>query len=683
MIKRYILLSICISLLFIAGLAHAQITPPPPLQNVKIQAWMTFDETIGIFSYYYTVTNPPENTLGISEVALDIAVPPDGASLSEWPSLPLGYKKPRRSQITLAELDGIRIIPFVSLSVPGWDAYGLGFERDIGVTLLESLAAAYWARWRETVPPMMPGQTLGEFSLISYGLPGIRNIVARPRIGDLNFAGLLPDDWRTSEDDTDEIMEEKRRKQESLGYLTKTIGPTAPPAAFIPVKFNQQIQDYVNQSVTLGWLKDANLTQQLSGLLTQINQALQQEIYVDAQPLLQQFMQLVKNSTPAQRTAEAEGLLYYNAKYLYDRIIGYIPVAIEMSPLSAAHSLNETHETQVKVTRGTQPLSGYPLRAMIVSGPHIGAEWYGSSDNQGKWSFSYKGTKVGTDKIILTEMEASNGPIYMDNVDGKSAPAYVTWEGGPDLLLRNLFPPAIKIPFARPAIPLEESTVNIGTVPSPPSKTRYYLSKDQQLDAGDYVLGERVVPALNVDEFSEYQMGIPVPQNLEPGLYWLFGCADADNEIAELNEKNNCKTLIIQMYGFVESTGNRPPDCSKAKATPDTLWPPNHKFRTISITGVTDPDDDRVNIQATGIRQDEPVNGLGDGDTSPDGILQPLQVRSERSGKGNGRMYHVSFIASDGKGGECTGTVKVCAPHDQGRSAQCTDEGPLYDSTKP
>ncbi len=676
MIKRYILLSLCIASLFISESAYAQITPPPPLKNVKIQARMTFDETTGVFSYYYTVTNPPENTLGISEVALDIAIPPDGASLSnlDLSSLPPGYKKPSYSQLVLVNRNNIRVIPFVAYSVPGWDAYGLGFEHELGVTLLGSRIAAYWSRWREEVSPLMPGHTLGEFSLVSYGLPGIRNIVAHPDVFELD----LPDDWTEQEDDTDEVMEEKWRKQESLGYLTKTIGPTAPPAAFIPLKFKQQIQDYVNQSVTLGWLKDANLTQQLNGLLTQINQALQQEQYVDAQTLLQQFMQLVKNSTPAQRTAEAEGLLYYNAKFFYERIIDYIPIAIELTPLSAEHAINEIHEAQVRVMRGIQPESGFPLQAMIVSGPHIGHTWYGSTDGQGIWSFNYKGYKTGTDKIVVVWMLASTSNLL---IEGESSPAYITWEGGPDLLLRKFFPPAIKIPFARPTIPLEESTINIGTVLSPSSKTRYYISKDQQLDAGDYVLGERVVPALEVNQYSENKEEIPVPQNLEPGLYWLFGCADADNEIAELNEQNNCKTLIIQMYGFVESIENRPPDCSKAKANPDTLWPPNHKFRAISITGITDPDGDNINIQATSIRQDEPVNGLGDGDKSPDGILQPLQVRSERSGLGNGRVYHIGFTASDGKGEECAGTVTVCVPHDQRIDTKCVDEGPLYDST--
>ena len=74
------------------------------------------------------------------------------------------------------------------------------------------------------------------------------------------------------------------------------------------------------------------------------------------------------------------------------------------------------------------------------------------------------------------------------------------------------------------------------------------------------------------------------------------------------------------------------------------------------------------------------MNGQGDGDTSPDGILSPLQVRSERSGTGNGRVYHIYFTATNTQGSSCTGGVTVCVPHDQGQQSICIDEGALYNS---
>jgi len=69
---------------------------------------------------------------------------------------------------------------------------------------------------------------------------------------------------------------------------------------------------------------------------------------------------------------------------------------------------------------------------------------------------------------------------------------------------------------------------------------------------------------------------------------------------------------------------------------------------------------------------------------SPDarGIGTPTaQVRAERSGHEDGRVYHIHFHSTDGRGGSCTGTVNVCVPHDQGQGNECVDQGPLYDST--
>lgn len=140
----------------------------------------------------------------------------------------------------------------------------------------------------------------------------------------------------------------------------------------------------------------------------------------------------------------------------------------------------------------------------------------------------------------------------------------------------------------------------------------------------------------------------------------------------------------------IEPTGNKPPDCSKASPSVAQLWPPNHKFWPISILGVTDPDGDPISILISSIRQDEPVNGVADGDTSPDGMgvgTSTAQVRAERAGNpkvpGNGRVYHIGFKASDGQGGACSGVVNVGVSHDQGQGVLPVDDGPLYDSTTP
>jgi hypothetical protein len=133
-------------------------------------------------------------------------------------------------------------------------------------------------------------------------------------------------------------------------------------------------------------------------------------------------------------------------------------------------------------------------------------------------------------------------------------------------------------------------------------------------------------------------------------------------------------------------TQNRPPVCDAAYPSIAVLWPPNHQFVAIDILGVTDPDEDQVTIAVDSIYQDEPVQSLGDGNTSPDGdgIGTPTAlVRAERAGGGNGRFYQISFTADDGNGGECSGEVLVSVPKSQGAKGAAINDGTTYDSTAP
>jgi hypothetical protein len=127
---------------------------------------------------------------------------------------------------------------------------------------------------------------------------------------------------------------------------------------------------------------------------------------------------------------------------------------------------------------------------------------------------------------------------------------------------------------------------------------------------------------------------------------------------------------------------NRAPDCGAGFASPSELWPPNHAFRDVSVEGVTDLDGDAVAVTITSIFQDEPVNGKGSGNKCSDGVIaggNAARLRAERDGKGDGRVYHLTFSAEDALGAECTATVTVCVSHDQA-DADCGDQGSFFDS---
>jgi chitinase len=128
---------------------------------------------------------------------------------------------------------------------------------------------------------------------------------------------------------------------------------------------------------------------------------------------------------------------------------------------------------------------------------------------------------------------------------------------------------------------------------------------------------------------------------------------------------------------------HQPPSCALARATADVLWPPNHHLVPVAIAGVSDPEGAAITLAITAVAQDEPINGLGDGDTSPDAVTQGANVllRAERSGTGSGRVYTMTFTAADAGGASCTGHVTVCVPHS--RFDACLDDGAVYDSMHP
>ena len=126
---------------------------------------------------------------------------------------------------------------------------------------------------------------------------------------------------------------------------------------------------------------------------------------------------------------------------------------------------------------------------------------------------------------------------------------------------------------------------------------------------------------------------------------------------------------------------NEFPVCHAARATIE--GPLDRALAPVTIEGVTDPNGDPLTIVATAITQDEPVMERGRRATCPDAAIIDgvAHLRRERSVRGNGRVYVVSFTANDGRGGDCQGTARLCVPRIRGiNGAGCVDDGQDYDS---
>jgi len=109
-----------------------------------------------------------------------------------------------------------------------------------------------------------------------------------------------------------------------------------------------------------------------------------------------------------------------------------------------------------------------------------------------------------------------------------------------------------------------------------------------------------------------------------------------------------------------------------------SMWPPNHKYQTFNVTNFVASVFDNcggVNVSDVLIdhaTSDEIENGNGDGNTTNDIVIasdcKSVQLRSERSGAGDGRVYTITFRLTDTHGNTTTATARVTVAHNPGET---------------
>lgn len=80
--------------------------------------------------------------------------------------------------------------------------------------------------------------------------------------------------------------------------------------------------------------------------------------------------------------------------------------------------------------------------------------------------------------------------------------------------------------------------------------------------------------------------------------------------------------------------------------------------------------DPNPKCKITSVSSNESENGLGDGDLAPDWVITgdlTVNLRSERSGKGSGRIYTNTVTCTDASGNSAAENVNMTVPHDQGK----------------
>jgi hypothetical protein len=157
-----------------------------------------------------------------------------------------------------------------------------------------------------------------------------------------------------------------------------------------------------------------------------------------------------------------------------------------------------------------------------------------------------------------------------------------------------------------------------------------------------------------------------------PQLFHYENGVWVDRTITPVNPPIVCGSVTslspFALFGPADLT---PPKFSRIGASPNVLWPANHRMVPVFVDVVAvDDQDPRPSCGIVSVASNEDVNGTGDGDTAPDwNVTAPLalQLRAERSGRGNGRVYTLTISCADAAGNAVAGTVTVAVPKDQGK----------------
>ena len=135
-------------------------------------------------------------------------------------------------------------------------------------------------------------------------------------------------------------------------------------------------------------------------------------------------------------------------------------------------------------------------------------------------------------------------------------------------------------------------------------------------------------------------------------------------------------------YESTETTHDCGDDSTITYNGPLKMWPPNHKLQDVSVTatdGDAEPAADGTTLTLT-FNVLDAVGGDGGPQHDPDVLYTgsptasgnpsaevPFQLRSERSGKGEGRTYQINATATFDNGlptSSCSRTFVVEVPHD-------------------
>jgi subtilisin family serine protease len=157
----------------------------------------------------------------------------------------------------------------------------------------------------------------------------------------------------------------------------------------------------------------------------------------------------------------------------------------------------------------------------------------------------------------------ADGPGQYVETNENNNTRYALIKIGPDFVVSAMTAPSTAAAGA--VIAVSETTKNLGGGSSGPSSTRFHLSVNSLLDAGDVALQARTVGPLAAGASQAAVTNVTIPANTATGRYYLISKADDANAVMEVSETNNTRYAILNIGADLQIPALTAP--SRAAAT--------------------------------------------------------------------------------------------------------------------
>jgi subtilase family serine protease len=154
---------------------------------------------------------------------------------------------------------------------------------------------------------------------------------------------------------------------------------------------------------------------------------------------------------------------------------------------------------------------------------------------------------VGPQFLIVVADHLNQLSECDENNNIASMPVIFTDPAKPDLIIHNLIVEQTCI-LPGDVLDMHYEIANIGKATSDNSTTYFFLSTKDSIDADAILLMTKEETGnLGPGTGRSMQKQVTMPNGINPGFYFLIGCADFPEEIMEENEKNNCAIHWIEV----------------------------------------------------------------------------------------------------------------------------------------